>query len=173
MLALAEPDTIDVLEQVGPIPWADELDNVHDHFLDHVVLKADGRRIGLTDKPYAQVTKAFGEEIVQVSREGRAGGQIDHLYLVTEYGRDPVKLYNAELMRGCRDADTDADTDARAVVAEMMRDATLKELTQLIGMGPRGFRALVRLIGSGELTLLQEEKISKDTQVTRGDGRYD
>lgn len=165
MIALAEPDTIDVVEQVGPLYWIDSKNKRHDHFLDHVVIKADKRKLGLTDKPYRKVHKEFGDEIIQVCRDGQAKGVIDDLFLVTEYGRDPVKLFNAELMRGCRDADTMADTEARAVICAMQEASTIRNLVDLIGMGPRGFRALVRLIRAGVLTMLADEKISHESRV--------
>lgn len=167
MIALAEPDTVDVVEQVGPLHWTDEKNVRHDHYLDHVVHKVDGRRLGLTDKPYRQVTEAFGREVAQVNDDGLKKRVIDRLHLVTECGRDPVKLYNADLMRGCRDADDDADVEARAVVEGFGGEASLQVLVNLIGMGPRGFRAFVRLIRSGDLALAREEKISHDSMVVR------
>lgn len=168
-MVLAEPDTVDVVEQV-PLRWRDAKGKAHDHFLDHVVHKADGRRIGLTDKPYKRVTDEFQEEIRQVCRDGRDRGVIDELYLVTEFARDPIKLFNAELIRGCRDADPEPDEEARIVVNEMVADATIRALVKLIGMGPRGLRALVRLIGAGDLVLLSNEKISHDALVRRAGG---
>lgn len=82
VMVLAEPDTVDVVEQVGPLHWRDAKNKTRDHYLDHVVHKADGRRIGLTDKPYQRVTEEFGDEIWQVSRDGRDRGVVHELCLV-------------------------------------------------------------------------------------------
>lgn len=171
-MVMAEPDTVDVVEQVGPLRWQDANGKGHDHYLDHVVHKADGRRIGLTDKPYSRVTDDFGDEIRQVGRDGRDRGVFDELYLVTEYARDPVKLANADLMRGCRDADPQVDKEALVVVSAMTSAMTMRSLTDLIGMGPRGMRALVRLIGAGHLVLRANEKITHETVVHRGGAHY-
>ncbi|MFN4153494.1 MAG: hypothetical protein ACK4HF_02465 [Paracoccaceae bacterium] len=173
MLVSAEPDTVDVVEQVGPLRWTDKKNEGHSHYLDHVVHKADGRRLGLTDKPYSRVSDEFGDEIAQVTRDGREKGVIDEVFLVTGYARDPVKLFNAELMRGCRDADAPADAEACAVIEPLEGAATLRALTELVGMGPRGFRALVRKISSGELVLLHDEKIFHDSWVRRGGAQHD
>ena len=171
LIALAEPDTIDVIEQVGPIPWTDDQDKTHHHYIDQVVVKTDGRRLGLTDKPYRKVTSDFEAEIAQVDAEARKVGAIDGLYLVTEYARDPVKLHNADLIRGCRDADPEVDALALEVVEALTGTASLQDLVGEINRGPRGFRALVRLIGSGQLRMIEEQRISQATVVMRGDGR--
>ena len=169
LIALAEPDTIDVIEQVGPFPWTDEKGERHHHYIDQIVVKNDGRRLGLTDKPYRRVTPAFQAEIAQVDAEARKRGAINRLYLVTEYARDPIKLYNADLFRGCRDADPEADALALAVVTDLSGDVPLQSLVAEINRGPRGFRALVRLIRQGILRLAQEEKIKPTTLVIRGE----
>ena len=173
MIALAEPDTVDVVEQVGPLYWVDSKNKRHEHYLDHVVHKADNRKLGLTDKPYRKVHAEFGDELKQVCEDGQAKGVIDDLFLVTEYGRDPVKLFNAELLRGCRDADTMADTEARAVVCEMQEASTIRNLVDLIGMGPRGFRAIVRLIRTEVLIMLADEKISHESRVALSEVQHD
>lgn len=169
LLALAEPDTIDVIEQVGPFPWTDEKGVGHGHYIDQIVIKKDGRRLGLTDKPYRRVTPAFQAEIAQVDTEARKRGAIDRLYLVTEYARDPIKLYNADLFRGCRDADPEVDALALAVVSDLSCEVPLLGLVAEINRGPRGFRALVRLIRSGMLRLVCAEKITPKTRVIRGE----
>ncbi|WP_157764541.1 hypothetical protein [Rhodobacter sp. CZR27] len=120
LIALAEPDTVDVIEQVGPVPWTDENGKTHGHYIDQIVVKTGNRRLGLTDKPYRKVTPAFEAEIVQVDAAARKAGVIDRLHLVTEYARDPVKLYNADLFRGCRDADPEADALALEVVEALV-----------------------------------------------------
>jgi len=165
LIALSEPDTIDVLEQVGPVPWIDGTGKPHRHYIDQVVVKVDNSRLGLTDKPYRKVTPAFEAEIAQVDAAARRMGVIDQLYLVTEYARDPVKLHNADLFRGCRDTDPEVDALAREVVETLLGETSLQDLVAEIHRGPRGFRALVRLIRSGLLRMVLEEKISHSTLV--------
>ena len=172
VIALAEADTTDVVEQVGPFYWTDDKNQRHEHFLDHVVFKSDGRRLGLTDKPFLRVTSAFEEEIRQVYEDGRKLDVIDDLFLVTEFARNPIKLHNADLFRGCRDADPDVDIIALTVVSKLAEDMPLKTLVAEINRGPRGFRALVRLIRSGVLQLKIEEKISLETIVLKVQVEY-
>ncbi|MGJ8545242.1 MAG: hypothetical protein ACSHWZ_07335 [Sulfitobacter sp.] len=169
MIALAEPDTVDVIEQVGPLHWTDKEHVRHDHFLDHVVYKKDGRRLGLTDKPYLRVTKEFEDEIGQVCDDGQRLDVIDDLFLVTEFARDPVKLHNAELFRGCRDADPEVDIIAQTVAFDLIAETPIQNLVDEINRGPRGFRAVVRLIWSGVLKLQNNEKITHQTVVLRAE----
>lgn len=165
LIALAEQDTVDVVEQVGPFYWVDDKNKRHEHYLDQVIHKADGRKFGITDKPYRRVSEKFGDEIIQVCKDGQARAEFDELFVVTEYGRDPIKLFNADLMRGCRDADLVADSEAQIVVDEHSGVILLSSLVEAMAMGPRGFRALVRLIASGGLEVCEDEKISHGCRV--------
>lgn len=151
MIALAEPDTIDVIEQVGLLHWTDKENVRHDHFLDHMVYKKDGRCLGLTDKPYLRVTKEFEDEIEQVCADGQQLDVIHDLFLVTEFARDPVKFHNAELFRVCRD--TEVDVIALMVAGDLAVETPIQNLVDEINRGPRGFRAVVGLIRSGVLKL--------------------
>ncbi|UOA14971.1 hypothetical protein [Sulfitobacter dubius] len=173
MIVLAERDTVDVLEQVGPLNWIDEKGRQREHYLDHVVLKLDDRKVGLSNKPFRRVSQDFGDELAQVLQDGQAKKVIDELFLVTEYAHDPVVAYNAELMRACRDADKEADTEASTAAASIDEPTTLAQLTNIIGLGPRGFRALVRMIQAGDLIMKVEEKISHDSLVLMAEDCHD
>lgn len=153
VIALAESDTIDVVEQVGPLVWLDDNGKRREHYLDHVVVKSSGRKLGLTNKPYRRVTREFGNELARVLKDGQARELIDDLFLVTEHAPDPVIAYNADLMRGCRDADEEADFAAVRVADSITQPTTIKQLVAMIGLGPRGFRALVRMIRSEDLIM--------------------
>jgi hypothetical protein len=52
-----------------------------------------------------------------------------------------------------------------ALVSEMQEASTIRDLVDLIGMGPRGFRAIVRLIRAEVLKMLADEKISHGSRV--------
>jgi hypothetical protein len=173
MIALAETDTLDVIEQVGPLHYQDGKKETREHYLDHLVLKEGGKRFGLTDKPTVYVSQDFQDEIEQVREDGRQKNLFNELYLVTEFARDPIALFNAELIRGSRDEEADVDAIALSVVADFSSKVKLEELVGQINRGPRGFRALVRLIGSGHLVLRKHEKISRDSVVVRGKATHD
>ncbi|MEP2659264.1 MAG: hypothetical protein ABJH07_26420 [Sedimentitalea sp.] len=137
--------------------------------MDHVAYKKDGRRLDLTDKPYLRVTKEFEDEIGQVCEDGQQLDVIDDLFLVTEFARDPVKLHNAELFSGCRDADPEVDIIAQTVTYDLIAKTPIQNLVDEINRGPRGFRAVVRLIWAGVLELQNNEKITHQTVVLRAE----
>ena len=166
LLLLNEPDTVDVIEQVGPFPY-EEAGQAHGHYLDQLAIKADGRRLAFTDKPYSKVTPEFQAEIHQVREFGVGNGHFNDLYLVTEYARDPIALHNAALMRGCRDPDPEADKRAIEVIVQMREPASLRSLVEMMDLGPPGFRALVRQIRKGAISALVTERIGLDTMVKR------
>lgn len=166
LLLLNEPDTVDVIEQVGPFPYEED-GRVHGHYLDQLAVKSDGRRLAFTDKPYAKVSPEFQAEIAQVREFGVGNGHFNELYLVTEYARDPIALHNAALMRGCRDPEPEADNRAIDIIDEMDGPASLRSLVQLMDLGPPGFRALVRQIRKGNISPLVAERIGLDTMVAR------
>jgi len=87
------------------------------------------------------------------------------VYVVTEYGRDPTDLYNADLFRGCRDAEDDVDAIARSVVDRLDGEVSIQALVDEVNRGPRGFRAIVRLISSRRLKMKRKEKITFSTIV--------
>ena len=62
------------------------------------------------------------------------------------------------------------DALAHEIVEALPEEASLQDLVTDINRGPRGFRALVRLIRSGQLWMVREEKISHATLVARGEG---
>jgi hypothetical protein len=165
-ILLSERDTVDVLEQVGPFVWHDETGKVHDHYLDHVVVKSDGSRLGLADKAYDRVTPDLEDELKQVRQAAVTGGRLNEVYLVTEYGRNPIDLYNAELFRGCRDLEPEVDEAALRIARSLGGEVPLRDLITQVGFGARGFRALVRLIARGVLQQVEQGKITADTRVT-------
>ena len=79
MMVLAETDTVDVVVQVGPLHWYYSAKKCRDQYVDAVVHKSDGRRVGLSEKRYSMVTNEFGDELCQVANDGYKRGVLDQL----------------------------------------------------------------------------------------------
>lgn len=99
----------------------------------------------------AQVTSDFADEVV----------------VMTECDIDPVEYFNAEIMHEMRHADFGADAAARATMGEISATAQIQNLVDKIGLGARGFRAIVRLIRSHELELANKARITHEAYVRR------
>ncbi|MCZ4262533.1 hypothetical protein O4G76_16965 [Limimaricola sp. G21655-S1] len=89
----------------------------------------------------------------------------DDVRVITEQHLDPVELYNAELLYGVRGIDIEADEAAEEAVSSLLGAASLEQLTQVIGLGGRGFRALLRLIAAQRVLPSTAERITKNTLI--------
>jgi hypothetical protein len=79
----------------------------------------------------------------------------DDVRILTEADLDPVALHNAKVLAAVRERDSDADLAAIQELRKLPAGGglSLRELTLGIGMGARGYRALIRLLRSGEARL--------------------
>ena len=99
----------------------------------------------------AQVTPEFADEVV----------------VMTERDIDPVELFNAEMMHEMRRPDLEADAAARRVMGELAASVQIQDLVEVINLGARGFRAVVRLIRSHDLELTNKVRITHEAFVRR------
>lgn len=154
----------EIVEQVK-FDWIDDGGKDRLTYIDAVVTMEDGSRIGYTMKPFANVKGEFLREIPLIAYHARATGFLDDFRLLTDRDMDPVEVYNATMMHGMRRPDVEADAAAARVVNAMAYKATVGELRDEIGLGNRGFRAIVRLLKSHHLRLVKPERIDLPTLV--------
>ncbi|WP_411353092.1 hypothetical protein PNH50_18910 (plasmid) [Leisingera aquaemixtae] len=160
----ARPETDEVFEQVA-FEWHDEDGILRTHYFDFVVLQTDGAAVAYSVRPSDGVSGKFVEEMCQISDQARNSGFVADVRLVTEEDLDPVELFNAELLHSIREEDPEADEAARTTVREMQGIQTLETLRDRTGRGAMGFRALIRLIRSRHLQLVEHERISLHAHV--------
>lgn len=166
LVILARPGVV-ALENQVPFPWKQPNGNTATHHFDFRVLMVNGaRRAVMVKSEYrrqqskvrreleliaAQVPTEFAEEVV----------------VMTERDLDPIELFNAELMHEMRRPDFEADAGARRVINSLVATAQIEALVSAIGLGARGFRAIVRLIRSHDLELVGNSRISHDAYIRR------
>lgn len=161
---LARPETAELREQVA-FEWHGSDGVVHLHFFDFLVVQIDRRSIAYTVKPKKRTSQKFLEEMQLVTDQAVSQGFVDDVRLLSEEDLDPVAVFNARLFHGMRASDAEADAMARDVVARMSGTTSLLELTNLIEIGPRGFRALIRLMAKHVLVPVRRGRISPQTEV--------
>lgn len=144
----AHPMTRVLREQVG-FDWTDGAGKRRTHYFDLFVEQSDGRRIAYPVKPEARVNDRFMAEMTAVARQAKQTGLVDEVRLLTDADLDPVELSNARLGYGMRVPDPEADHAAAAVVAALPGVVTLGDLVDRLGLGARGYRALIRLVRAG------------------------
>ncbi|ULB09184.1 hypothetical protein ORIO_04495 [Cereibacter azotoformans] len=151
-----------VLFQFGP--------KASSHYFDVVATMTSGARIAYTVKPEFELRAgAFLTHMQNVARHVRRTQFASEVRLLTEADLDPVALHNAKLFTGLRDADPVADATARACAADLVGALPLLDLTRRTGLEARGYRALLRLLRSGELSLARRERITPASIVHKKD----
>lgn len=164
MVLAYRPDIKEVIEQVR-FEWFDEFGEIHNHFIDFVVIRRDETVTGYAVRPIERASQKYLIKLARIKAQAISQGVLDDFRLFTEDDICPVERYNAGLFHSARRPDCFGDPVAQDVVRSMtgvVRMGDLVEKTRLDGMG---FRALVRLIRSGHLKTLGYERLSHDVMV--------
>jgi len=166
MILAARGETVSLVEQFLT-NWTDELGKALRHFVDFVQTKVDGERIGYAVRPTARVSHEYLLKLAHIKEQAVAGGILSDFRLFTEKEVCPVEMANASQFHAVRRPDPFGDKIATEVVRNLSGVATIGQLTDAIGLDGMGFRALVRLIRSGELEMVRHEVISRQSQVIK------
>lgn len=166
LVTIARPDVVGLENQV-PFEWVKPDGKTATHHFDFRVLMVDGSRRAI------MVKSEFRRRQPEVQRElAQIAAQVtpefaDEVVIMTERDLDPVELFNAEMMHEMRRPDPEADAAARRIMGEMVASAQIQDLVDAIGLGARGFRAVVRLIRSHELKLVIKVCIAHEAYICR------
>ncbi|MCE6950297.1 hypothetical protein LAZ29_05115 [Cereibacter sphaeroides] len=163
----ADPAVLSLREQVLFRFGVQEEDK---HFFDMVATMTSGARIAYTVKPEVELrSREFLSHMQHVARQVSERRFATEVRLLTEVDLDPIDLHNAKVFAALRDGDPEADAAARACISGLAGALPLFELTRLTGLEARGYRALLRLLRSGELRLARRERISPTSLVHKKD----
>lgn len=166
LVTIVRPDVVGLENQV-PFEWVEPNGKTATHHFDFRVLMADGRRRAIMVKSeyrrrQPKVQRELAEIAAQVTPEFA-----DDVQVMTERDIDPVELFNAEMMHEMRRPDPEADAAARRVMGEIVASVQIQDLVTAIDLGARGFRAVVRLLRSHELQLINKARIAHEAYVRR------
>lgn len=166
---LSIPDVDTIVEQV-PFGWVDEVGKERTKFFDLVVVLKNGRQIACEVKPFVRLHSGrVLHELRLIAAQAR--DRFHDVRLLTDEDLDRDAVFNAEMIFGMRHPDAEADAAAIAAVASLRGAATMCDLVQAIGLGARGMRALVRLIGQREIRLCDPGRIGPRSLVRRTEVR--
>lgn len=166
LVAIARPDVVDLENQV-PFKWVKPDGEQATHHFDFRVLMADGKRRAIMVKSEQRRQQPeVQNELAQIAAQVTPDFA-DEVVVMTERDIDPVEYFNAEMMHEMRRPDPEADAAARRVMGEIVASAQIQGLVEAIGLGARGFRAVVRLIRSHELELINKVRIAHEAYVRR------
>lgn len=166
LVTIARPDVVDLENQV-PFQWVKPDGKTATHHFDFRVLMFDGKRRAIMVKSeYRRQQSKVQLELAEIAAQVTPNFA-DEVVVMTERDIDPVELFNAEMMHEMRRPDLEADAAARRAMGEIVASAKIQDLVDEIGLGARGFRAVVRLIRSHELELIKKVRIAHEAYVRR------
>lgn len=163
--SLARRDIVDVREQQEAV-YRDAEGVVRRHFFDFVVTFADGTRRALAYKPRDRAEKiGFVDFLTDLA--GRISPEVaDEIVPLTEFDLPRATVQNAILIHDCqRDPSDEADEAVLAALAEFIGHVSIADLRDATGLGGDAYRAIVRLIGSGEIVMKGTARICGQTLV--------
>lgn len=159
----ARSDVMDIREQVR---FTYGRSNDRAHIFDMVVKRKCGSRIAYTVKPEERLASGrFIDEMQVIAWWVEQKGFASSVRLLTDADIDKLALHNANCNVVLRDKDLIADQAARAAFGGKSGAISLKALTEEIGLGARGYRALRRLISTNEIRPIVRERITPQTLV--------
>lgn len=158
--------TLDLIEQVR-FAWYDEDGEYFNHYIDVVQWRTDGKVVGYAVRPMGRVSDAYLRKLARIKEQAIAQCFLDDFRLFSEKDVCPVELHNATLFHSVRRSDDFADPVAQDVCKNVCGIATVGTLVDKTGLEGMGFRAVVRLIRSGHIQMLRNEKIERSTEIIR------
>lgn len=166
LVTIARPDVV-ALEHQVPFEWVKPNGKTGTHHFDFRALMLDGtRRAIMVKSEYRRQQSKVQNELAQVAAQVTPDFA-DDVVVMTERDINPVELFNAEMMHEMRRPDLEADAAARRVIGELAATVQIQDLVEAIGLGARGFRAVVRLIRSHELELTTKVRIANGAYIRR------
>ena len=157
----ADPDVVDIEEQPPAVEWIDHNGRKRLKTFDFRVTVKDGSRVAVEVKPAEIAARTALLDELRCLARTMPRAFADSISLVTDKGIDPIALHNSQVIaRYCRPADFEADDKAGALVACLTGAVEITDIVKAVGLGHRGFGAVVRLIFRRRLRLLKDERIS-------------
>lgn len=166
LVTIARPDVVDLENQV-PFEWVKPDGKTGIHHFDFRALMADGTRRAIMVKcEYRRQQDKTQLELAQVAAQ--VGPDFaNKVCVMTERDINPIEYFNAEMMHEMRRPDPEADAAARGIFPDTVASVQIHDLVEAIGLGNRGFRAVVRLIRGHELELIAKVRITHEAYVCR------
>ncbi len=163
--SLARRDIVDVREQREAV-YRDADGVVRRHFFDFVVTFEDGTRRALAYKPRDRAEKiGFVEFLTDLA--GRISPEVaDEIVPITEFDLPRATIQNAALIHDCnRDPSDEVEEAVLVALADFIGHVSIADLRDATGLGGDAYRAIVRLIGSGQIVMKGTARIDGTTLV--------
>ncbi len=170
LITLLDPRIQNIWDQPPAVPYRDAKGSIRHHTFDYLILTKAGEKIAVAVKSANAVKhRRFDLELKQISRHvpRRFANVID---LFTEYSFTWVEARNAERLQHFRwRIDVEADDHATKIVNDLQGGTPIQDLVERIGLGGRGYGAVMRQIAERRLRCAEHGLIDEEAIVVRGD----
>jgi len=167
-LLLARPDVVDVVEQQRiMLPKAG---GTTPHTLDLLAFLQDGTRVGILVKPRRYAIRDEVKAQVAALRAHAVPALADRFIVITDADFTAVQVRNAELLHLARiSPDEEADAAVGRFAGDLFGDIRIDRLVAATLLQERGFRAVVRAMGTGILKPVTQGLVDLHALVRKGD----
>jgi hypothetical protein len=166
-IILARPDVVLLEEQPAAVQYRDTDGRIRSHRFDFRVTTNDGTRTALQVKTHERAERLRWRTLI--AEIGRQVGPrfADSYRVVTERNLPTCAVHNAaQLLSARRGARADHDAQIRGLAATLHGAIAIADLVTASGLDGDGFRAVVRLIGAGDLVVNGHGRITPTTLVS-------
>ena len=164
---LARPDVVDLFDQPPAVAYVGQDGKRHSHTFDFLAAMADGRRIAIAVKPKHRAEAVRLRALLKVIARQMPREFATHVVLLTEcsHSRDAVR--NARLIHAARREPAGFSDDAvMAAIAGIRGTVTVAAVVEATGLRGAAFRAVVRRITAGDITVAGKERITHATRIS-------
>lgn len=162
------PDFLDIEEQLAALPFILPNGKKSAHFFDFKVTFRGGWRVCISVKP-ERIAQTFAYRATMDCIKRAAIGNIcEDVRTVTQRNIHPIELHNAKLFHSARDPEPQIDALISERLKSLPNPMPIRDFLAREGLQGTGFRATARAIRFGKAKLLNREKITDRTLITRG-----
>ena len=166
---LADQEVASIEEQPPPVSYVDDDGEIRVHTLDFIAILKDGVRVAVLVKPEALAERRKSRELVERLARQVPNRVADRFVLLTEEDVGGDRAHDAKLINAARlHPRPEHDATVLRQAADAGGPTSIAALMAASRLGGAGFRAVARLIASGELRKLDPGRISPATRVALG-----
>ncbi len=165
LFLLTHPQVADLREQPAAVTYRDAAGIEHRHTFDFLATLTDGRKLAIPVKPLARAVRKRLRETCKLMAGQLPRGFADGILPITDADLPRDVVHNAALLHHARrGANPDHDAAVERLIAKPGR-STIGALVAASGLGGAGFRAVVRLVAKGRVTLVEHARIDHGTTL--------
>lgn len=165
---LARHDVVHLREQAEPVSYVDAEGVDRLHFFDFVATLDTGEKVAVAVRPHERALRHDLDGTLRQIAAQMDATVADRVVHMSERHLPRDLVEDAKLLRAVRrDNRPDDDKAVAAIVATLNGVVTVDGLVRASGLDGRGFRAVVRLIGDGVLSIVGARGITYATRVVR------